>query len=252
VSGLTLDFLPGRHYVLAGPNGAGKSTVLDLLSRLKAPEEGAVLVFGREAGLYPPAELARALALAPQNFQFGFAFTVREIVSLGRRPYLGRWGRLSPEDKLTVEGAIDFLNLRHLADKPVTALSGGEAQRVVLARTLAQATPIILLDEPTASLDVSQALDLMDRVRVLTREEGALVVTVTHDLHLAAVYADELILMKRGCLAAAGPLAEVLNPSLLWEVFEAEAEVRPDVFSGGLSITFRHGGGREARSGEAS
>jgi iron complex transport system ATP-binding protein len=234
---------------MAGPNGAGKSTALDLLSRLKKPSEGSVTVFGREAGDYPPAELARALALAPQNFQFNFSFTVREIVSLGRRPYLGRWGRLSPEDRRIVEGAIEFLNLGHLAAKPVTALSGGEAQRVVLARTLAQTTPIILLDEPTASLDVAQALDLMDRVRVLTREEGALVVTVTHDLHLAAVYADEMVFMRKGRLVAAGPIAETMNAGLLKEVFEAEAEVRPDPFSGGLNISFRHGGDWERRIG---
>jgi iron complex transport system ATP-binding protein len=233
---------------MAGPNGAGKSTVLDLLSRLKKPESGEVSVFGREAGSYPPAELARALALAPQNFQFNFSFTVREIVSLGRRPYLGRWGRLTSGDRGVVEGAIEFLNLGHLADKPVTALSGGEAQRVVLARTLAQSTPIILLDEPTASLDVAQALDLMDRVRTLTREEGALVVTVTHDLHLAAVYADEMVFMKGGRLAAAGPIAGTLNAGLLMEVFDAEAEVRPDAFSGGLNISFRHGGCRDGRT----
>jgi iron complex transport system ATP-binding protein len=247
VRDLSLDFRPGRHYVLAGPNGAGKSTALDLLSRLKVPEKGSVTVFGREAGSYPPAELARSLALAPQNFQFNFSFTVREIVSLGRRPYLGRWGRLTREDRRVVEGAIEFLNLGRLADKPVTALSGGEAQRVVLARTLAQSTPIVLLDEPTASLDVAQALDLMDRVRVLTREEGALVVTVTHDLHLAAVYADEMVFMKKGRLAAAGPTAETLNPGLLKEVFDAEAEVRPDSFSGGLNISFRHGSDWEGR-----
>jgi iron complex transport system ATP-binding protein len=230
---------------MAGPNGAGKSTLLDLLARLKAPEKGSIRVFGKEAGEYPPIRLARLLALAPQKFQFNFSFTVREVVSLGRRPYLGRWGRLTAEDKRIVERAIEFLNLGHLADKPVTALSGGEAQRAVLARTLAQSTPVILLDEPTASLDVAQALDLMDRVRILTRRDGALVVTVTHDLHLAAVYADEMIFMKGGRLAAAGPLAETLNAGLLREVFEAEAEVRPDDFSGGLNISFRHGGERE-------
>jgi iron complex transport system ATP-binding protein len=255
VSDLTLGFRPGRHYVLAGPNGAGKSTVLDLLSRLRNPESGRVLVFGKDSAEYPPAELARALARAPQHFQFNFSFTVREIVSLGRRPYLGRWGRLSQEDRDVVEGAIEFLNLGRLADKPVTALSGGEAQRVVLARTLAQATPIILLDEPTASLDVAQALDLMDRVRVLTRDEGALVVTVTHDLHLAAVYADEMVFMNGGRLVAAGPTRDTLNSELLLEVFEADAEVRQDAFSGGLSISFRHGGsgsGASAGAGEGA
>jgi iron complex transport system ATP-binding protein len=245
VNRVNLDFYPGRHYVMAGPNGAGKSTLLDLLSHLKVPGEGGISLFGKDSGAYEPLELAKLLALAPQNFQFNFSFTVREIVSLGRRPYLGRWGRLEEEDYRVVERAIDFLNLRALAGKLVTALSGGEAQRVVLARTLAQATPIVLLDEPTASLDVAQALDLMARVKALTREQNTLVITVTHDLHLAAVFADEMIFLKKGNLVAAGPLRETMTPELLREVFDAEALVKADEFTGGLNISFRHGEGAE-------
>jgi iron complex transport system ATP-binding protein len=242
VNDVSLEFYPGRHYVLAGPNGAGKSTLLDLLSHLKVPAEGEIRIFGRDSSSLAPKELAKLLALAPQNFQFNFSFTVKEIVSLGRRPYLGRWGRLEEDDYLAVEKAIDFLNLRALAGKLVTALSGGEAQRVVLARTLAQSTPIVLLDEPTASLDVAQALDLMARVRILTKEQNTLVITVTHDLHLAAVFADEMIFLKKGNLVAAGPLNEAMTPDLLREVFDAEAKVMQDEFTGGLNISFRHGG----------
>ncbi|MDR2352822.1 MAG: ABC transporter ATP-binding protein [Deltaproteobacteria bacterium] len=238
VEDLNLQFYPGRHYVLAGPNGAGKSTVLDLISRLKTPQGGRIKVYDRDTLEYEPLELAKLLSLAPQSFQFNFSFTVKEIVSLGRRPYLGRWGRLTPEDEKEVERAIDFLNLTRLSNKLVTALSGGEAQRVVLARTLAQATPIILLDEPTASLDVAQALDLMVRVQALT-QGGALIITVTHDLHLAAVYADEMIFLKHGKLIAAGPRDLTLTPTLLKEVFEAEAQVLQDDFTGGLSLSFR-------------
>ncbi|MDR2459259.1 MAG: ABC transporter ATP-binding protein [Deltaproteobacteria bacterium] len=240
VRSVTLDFYSGRHYVLAGPNGAGKSTLLDLLSHLKDPAKGKISIFGKDSSTYSPLELAKVLALAPQNFQFNFTFTVREIVSLGRRPYLGRWGRLSPEDEAVVERCIEILNLKKLAGRLVTGLSGGEAQRVVLARTLAQATPIVLLDEPTASLDVAQALDLMARVQVLTKEDKILVITVTHDLHLAAVYADEMVFLKNGRLVAAGPLAKTLTPPLLREVFDADSEVHPDPFTGGLNISFRH------------
>ncbi|MDR2349410.1 MAG: ABC transporter ATP-binding protein [Deltaproteobacteria bacterium] len=240
VNDVSLKFFPGRHYVLAGPNGAGKSTLLDLLSHLKEPGSGGIMVFGKNINSHGAPELAKLLALAPQNFQFNFSFTVREIVSLGRRPYLGRWGRLDDEDRRIVEKAIDLLNLRKLAGKLVTTLSGGEAQRVVLARTIAQSTPIVLLDEPTASLDVAQALDLMARVRTLTGEENTLVVTVTHDLHLAAVFADEMVFLKKGSLVAAGPLLETMTPDLLGEVFEAKARVRRDDFTGGLNISFKH------------
>jgi iron complex transport system ATP-binding protein len=248
VTGLDLEFRPGRHYVLAGPNGAGKSTLLDLLSRLKAPLTGKVEIFGRDARDYRAAEYARAVSLAPQSFRFNFSFTVREIVALGRRPYLGRWGRLSPEDDLIVDRALGFLNLTHLADKLVTALSGGETQRVVLARTLAQATPIVLLDEPTASLDVAQAIDLMERVRVLAAQ-GTLVVTVTHDLHLAAVYADDMVFLKKGRLVAAGPLAETMTAPILREVYDAEASVANDDFTGGLRLSFKGVEGGHGRKG---
>jgi iron complex transport system ATP-binding protein len=211
---------------------------LDLISRLKNPLRGKITVFKRDAGSFQSLEYSRLLSLAPQNFQFNFSFTVREIVSLGRRPYLGRLGRLSPEDVEAVDRAIEFLNLSHLASKLVTALSGGEAQRVVLARTLAQSTPIVLLDEPTASLDVAQALDLMERIRILS-QRGTLIITVTHDLHLAAVYADEMVFLKGGRLVAAGSLSETFTSDRLKEVFEAEARVSPDEFTGGLSISFR-------------
>ncbi|MDR2339919.1 MAG: ABC transporter ATP-binding protein, partial [Deltaproteobacteria bacterium] len=224
LKGFDLELFPGRHYILAGPNGAGKSTLLDLLSRLKKPLQGNIEVMGKDIGAYPAADFAKVLSLAPQSFNFNFSFTVREIVSLGRRPYLGRWGRMTENDNRIVDRAISFLNLTHLSGKLVTALSGGETQRVVLARTLAQDTPIVLLDEPTASLDVAQAIDLMERVRALVAG-GTLVVTVTHDLHLAAVYADDMIFLKKGNLIAAGKLIDTLTAPVLREVFDADAKV---------------------------
>jgi iron complex transport system ATP-binding protein len=238
VKALSLDLWPGRHYVIAGPNGAGKSTLLDLLARLRSPDSGRISLFGRDLGGYSPLELASKVSLAPQSTRFNFAFTVREVVRLGRRPYLGRWGRLGPQDEAVVERVIETLHLGHLADKPVTALSGGEAQRVVLARTLAQTTPVVLLDEPTSSLDIAQALDLMATLRVLTAK-GSLAITVTHDLGLAATFADEIVFLKDGRLVATGPKETTLTAELLGEVFEAKARVRKDDFTGGLALSFR-------------
>ncbi|MDR1545604.1 MAG: ABC transporter ATP-binding protein [Deltaproteobacteria bacterium] len=234
----SLQLRPGRHYVMIGPNGAGKSTALDLLARLKRPSAGRVRLLGRDLTAYRPPELARLLALAPQSSQFSFAFTVREAVALGRRPWLGRWGRLTDDDERQVETALAQLNLTALADKPVTALSGGEAQRAVLARALAQDAQVTLFDEPTGSLDVAQALELMERVAELCRG-GRLCLTVTHDLALAAVYGEEIILLKAGRLVAAGPRDAVLTARRLSEVFEAEVDVRTDDFAGGLGLSFR-------------
>ncbi|MDR2947242.1 MAG: ABC transporter ATP-binding protein [Candidatus Adiutrix sp.] len=233
-----LDFYPGRHYILAGPNGAGKSTLLDLLANLKKPATGGIIVKGRPMPDYAPLELARTLALAPQDFRLHFAFSVREVVAMGRRPYLGRWGRLSAEDYRAVDAALSALNLEALAAKPVTALSGGERQRAVVARTLAQATPIILLDEPTAGLDVAHGLALM-RLARQRAEEGALVITVTHDLNLAAVFAHEFVFLKKGRLAAAGPPEQAFIAPVLDAVYEAEARVVHDDFAGGPAASFR-------------
>ncbi|MDR2387995.1 MAG: ABC transporter ATP-binding protein [Deltaproteobacteria bacterium] len=238
VKDLSLDFFPARHYVLAGPNGAGKSTVLDLISKLREPQAGQIKIMGKPLGAYKAPELAKIIALAPQNSNFNFAFTVREVVSLGRKPHLGPFGRLSHLDHQIVDEVISKLHLNHLANKSVTGLSGGEAQRVVLARTLAQATPIVLLDEPTSNLDVAQALDFMETLRLLS-EKGALVVTVSHDLSLAATYAHEIVFLSDGNLVAAGPRESTLTPELLTKVFEAEAAVSKDDFTGGLTVSFR-------------
>lgn len=196
------------------------------------------MVWDRRLEDYQPLGLAQTLALAPQAFRFNFSFTVREVVAMGRRPYLGRWGRLGPEDQAAVDRALDALSLEGLANKAVTALSGGERQRVVAARALAQETPILLLDEPTAGLDIAHALDLMALARRLA-EAGRLVITVTHDLNLAAAQGHEFVFLKHGRLVAAGPPERAFTEPILAEVYEAEARVRPDDFAGGLAASFR-------------
>jgi iron complex transport system ATP-binding protein len=251
ITGLTFDygpqgalkevshlFRPGRLYFLAGPNGAGKSTLLSVLARLNTPQKGQILINSQPISGLTDRALAGLIALAPQKFNFTLPFTVREIVAMGRRPYLGRWGLLSAKDHEIVENSLNVLNLDHLARRPVTALSGGEAQRVVVARTLAQTTPAVLMDEPTANLDVAQSLELMSLLKTLA-EEGRTVVVVSHDLSLAAVYAQEMLFLKNGRLVAAGPLAETMTPELLETVFEAEARVGNDDFTGGLALSFR-------------
>lgn len=238
LSNVCLKFWPGRHYILAGPNGAGKSTLLDLLANLKKPADGGIIVRERAMNEYSPLELARLLALAPQDFSQNFAFTVRELAAMGRRPYLGRWGRLSSMDIAAVERAIEAVGMVGLAHKPVTALSGGERQRAVVARTLAQETPIILLDEPTSGLDIAHALALM-KLAKQKADEGFLVITVTHDLNLAASFGHEFVFLKRGHKVAAGPVQDVFTNEVLAEVYEAKAQVRPDDFSGGLAASFR-------------
>lgn len=239
LDGVRLDLRRGRHYIVTGPNGAGKTTLLDILAGLKTPASGSVAVMEKPLAARTARERARLLSFAPQDSALDFAFTVREAVAMGRRPYLGRWGVLEQADRDAVERALRRLHLENLADKFVTALSGGERRRCVVARAVAQETPVLLLDEPTAGLDVAQALSLMHLAKSLAEEQGRLVVTVTHDLNLASVYGHELIFLKNGGIEASGPVAEVFREDVLSRVYDADARIRHDDFAGGPAVSFR-------------
>ena len=236
--GISLDLYPGRHYIVAGPNGAGKSTLLDILSRLKRPGAGTLGILDRDAGEYSSRQLARIVALAPQEFRLDFSFSIREIVAMGRRPYLDRWGRMGVEDMRIVEQALGETHLAAIAGRSVTALSGGERRRCIVARTLAQTTPIVFFDEPDSGLDIAQSLSVMSLARRLA-ENGALVVTVSHDLNLAARYGHEFIFLKGGMLVTSGPVEEVFTDAILSRLYETEARVGQDAFSGGSIVSFR-------------
>ncbi|MCC8180485.1 MAG: ABC transporter ATP-binding protein, partial [Planctomycetes bacterium] len=160
------------------------------------------------------------------------------VVGMGRRPYLGRWGIMEEEDRRAVREALAAVHIEHLADRPVTALSGGERRRCIVARALAQSTPILLLDEPSAGLDIAQALSVMALAKSLAGA-GRLVVTVSHDLDTAAAYADELVFLNNGKLIAAGSLAEVFTGEILSRVYGTEARVEWDDFSSSLAASFR-------------
>jgi ABC-type cobalamin/Fe3+-siderophores transport systems, ATPase components len=238
LAGLDLTFMPGRHYVLAGPNGAGKSTFLDLVARLKKPALGKMEIMGKSVDRYGVDELSRLVSLAPQDGGMNFPFTIRETVAMGRRPHIGRWGVLTEKDWSVVDEMIARVHLASQAGQAVTTLSGGERRRAIVARALAQETQILLLDEPTAGLDVNQALSVMALARDLA-QGGRTVITVSHDLHLAGMFADECIFLKEGVVAAAGPMREVFTADILSQVYDAEASVRDDEFSGGLTVSFR-------------
>ena len=235
---LSLDLHPGKHYVVAGPNGAGKSTLLDILAGLRRPQAGTYRLMGRDAEEYDAINMAKTIALAPQEFSLEFSFSVREIVAMGRRPHLDRWGRMGEDDRSVVEQAIRRTHLDLLADRAVTTLSGGEKRRCIVARALAQATPVLLLDEPCSGLDVKQALAVMSLAKTLAAQ-GTTVVTVSHDLNLAARYGDEFIFLKNGTLAATGPVADVFSGAVLSGLYETGAHVARDDFGGGLAVSFK-------------
>ncbi len=226
---LTLAITPGEVVGIIGPNGSGKSTLLKLLAGLLRPQQGEVQLDGHPLGHYAIRTLAQRVAVVPQSVQFVFPFTVREIVGMGRMPYRaersGWWGGLSlpvrqagiesQADREVVQAALAEMELGPIADRSILELSGGERQKVLLARALAQQPSILLLDEPTASLDLHHQAAVYRRVRALNRDGGVTIVLVSHDLNLAALFARRLILLDRGRVRRVGTPDEVLTQTEL-------------------------------------
>lgn len=225
VSGVSLGVEPGELVAVVGPNGAGKSTLVRLIAGDLEPGEGTIELFGRPVGSYDARELARCRAVLPQQALVGFAFTAREVVRMGRHPHRGR-RRSVPDDPGCVDAALEAAAVAELADRRVTTLSGGEQTRVSLARVLAQDTPLLLLDEPTASLDVRHQELVMDVARNLTARDCT-VIAVVHDLNLAAAHADRIAVLHRGELRTFASPWEALRPRLLRSVFDHALDVCP-------------------------
>lgn len=240
--GLDLELPAGRFTGIVGPNGCGKTTLLDLICRHQAPRGGNIRYAGRPLSAYGRRALARQIALVPQDYGINFPFSVEEVVMMGRYPHTPRFAAPSAEDVDRVAQVMADCEVLALKDRPVTTLSGGERQRVIFARALAQDTPVLVLDEATANLDVHHALKLMDRVAALVEDEQRTVIAVFQDLNLAAGYSGEIVLLEAGRVVAAGPTAGVLTPRNLKRVFAIEARVDHDDFTGRLQVRYKRNG----------
>jgi len=192
VSGLTLEVPPGRMTAVVGPNGSGKSTLLRGMSRLLTPQTGRVLLDGKDIHQLPARELARQLGVLPQGPVTPEGITAAELVSRGRHPHRGLFARLSSDDQHAIDEALAAVELTEMRDRPVDQLSGGQRQRAWIAMVLAQGTQHLLLDEPTTYLDLAHAVDVMNVVHAAAHTSGRTVVTVLHDLTLAAQYAENV------------------------------------------------------------
>jgi iron complex transport system ATP-binding protein len=232
VRGVSLETAAGEVLVLVGPNAAGKSSVLRLLAGLWRAHEGQVSIDGRSAYTAPRTWVAARVAYLAQAVPTLADFTVEELVCLGRYPIEGRWPG-AQRDRAWLEPLLERVDVGHLRERRVTQLSGGELQRVLLARCLASGARTLLLDEPTASLDLAHALAVLEICRDLAAD-GATVVLALHDLGMALRYADRVAMLKEGRLLALGAARQVLEPALLRSTFGVEAEllhgVRGDTF----------------------
>jgi iron complex transport system ATP-binding protein len=238
--GVDLAVEPGKFVVVAGPNGAGKTTLLRALAGVLTPDAGEVTLAGRRIEQWSRREIAQRLAVVPQESALPFPFSVREMVALGRAPFLGPLGRESAADVARTDAALVALELEGLAERAYPTLSGGEKRRVLLARALAQGVDTWLLDEPTAHMDLGHGLYCFEWLRAwLGAAPGRGVLLVTHDLVLAARFADELVLLARGAVAARGAPADVLTAEHIGAVYGVEARVERDSAGGVLVSPLR-------------
>jgi ABC-type cobalamin/Fe3+-siderophores transport system ATPase subunit len=223
-----LDIAAGEWVAIVGPNGAGKSTLLRLITGLLAPTRGEILVEGRDLARMDREEVARQIAVVPQPSSLPFSASVEAVVALGRLPHEDRLRGLRPVDRAAVAGAIERVGLGRLVGRDVRELSLGERQLVLLAVAIAQAAPIILLDEPTVHLDIRHQFDVMDLLADLNGRDGRTVVTVLHDLHLAARRIPRIVVVADGRVVADGPPGEALNGDRIRDVFAVEPDLLPD------------------------
>jgi len=237
VRGLTLTIPDGSVTGLLGPNGSGKTTLLKLLSGVLTPEAGSVMLKGRPLDDMPRRQVARRIATVPQETHPAFDYSCLEMVLMGRHPHLGAFEFEGPADFAIAYEAMRATGTEHLAERSYMTLSGGEKQRVVIAAALAQTSDMLLLDEPTASLDLGFQLDISDLLRRLNRERHVTMLLATHDVNLAAALCDTLILLRDGRVLAHGPTSEILTAPAIARLYDVVADVALHPLAGHLTVT---------------
>jgi iron complex transport system ATP-binding protein len=233
---VTADFRRGSVVGILGPNGSGKTTLLRLLSGTRNPTRGRVLLDDTPLNQLSRRSVARRIAVVPQETQLAFEYSVMEMVLMGRHPHLGLFELEGPDDFVIARDALRATGTLHLEARRFTTLSGGEKQRVVIASALAQSADILLLDEPTASLDLAYQLEIADLLRTLNADHGVTIVISTHDLTLAAGVCRELVMLRAGRVLAAGTTTEVLTPGNVRALYDVDADVHVHDASGHLVV----------------
>jgi len=216
----------GEMVALLGPNGSGKTTLIKLAAGVLNPERGEVLLGEARLRKLSRKEIARRVAVVPQSFNIPFAFTVAEVVMLGRTPFINTLSGEGERDRSIARRAMELTGIEQFSKRTFNELSGGERQKSILAMALAQEPKLILLDEPTAHLDINHQVEILELVKGLNREQGVTVLGAMHDLNLAALYFDRLVLLKEGAIFAQGPPAAVLTEKTIYDVFGATVHIQ--------------------------
>ncbi|HEX7005372.1 MAG TPA: ABC transporter ATP-binding protein [Trueperaceae bacterium] len=229
---LGISIPEGKVTALVGPNGCGKSTLLRGLARLMAPKAGNVLLDGKAIARLSSKEVARQMGILPQGPVAPEGMSVRELVTQGRYPHQSLLRQWSKEDEDALEWALDITSLVELADRPLDTLSGGQRQRAWIAMTLAQQTPVLLLDEPTTFLDLAHQVEILSLLDELNEREGRTIVMVLHDINQACRYAHHIVALRDGAVVAEGDPREVVDHGMVCQVFGIECHVVRDPVSG--------------------
>ena len=247
VKDLNFQVMPGEMVGLIGPNGSGKSTIIKAISRVITLYSGKILLDGKDVFKMPRGDLARSLGVVPQMSILPSAFTAFEVVLMGRNPHLGLLQYEGEKDFAITWRAMEMTATASLAERKVGELSGGEIQRIVIARVLTQEPKSILLDEPTANLDIRHQVDILDLIKNLCLENNLMVVIALHDLNLAAQYCDRLILINNGQVHAQGTPEEVINSQNMKEVYGADGCVYAHPVNGLPAVLLKAGNSHHAK-----
>jgi iron complex transport system ATP-binding protein len=247
VKKLTFQVMPGEMLGLIGPNGCGKSTIIKALSRVISPFSGQIFLNGKDISQISRGDLARLLGVVPQIPLLPNAFTAFEVVLMGRNPHLGLLQYEGEKDMNITWRAMERTATQSLAERRIDELSGGEIQRLVVARVLAQEPKSILLDEPTANLDISHQVEILDLIKNLCRENNLTVVIALHDLNLASQYCNRLILINKGRVHAQGTPREVINSRNIKEVYGAEGCVYTHPVNGLPAVLLKAGSSQNTK-----
>ncbi len=221
---LQLELNKGTFYGLIGANGSGKSTLLELLTGGLPANSGTVQFKDKDINSYSKQELACRIALVPQHFTMDFEYSVRDVVLMGRHPHIPRFSTPAERDHKKVDKAMGTMDITQLASRAVSALSGGELQRVVMARALAQDTEVLILDEATSNLDINHTIGILRVIRNMVNDHGLTVIAAIHDLNLAAAFCDKCIVLQDGHIAANADVNTVFTKEMLQDVFSVEVE----------------------------
>ena len=252
---VSLKVNKGEFVGIIGPNGSGKTTLINIIDGILTPQEGEIWIDGIPCNKLKREKLARIIAVVSQESLIIFPFTVQEIVLMGRAPHLSKWRFEGETDFRIARQAMEMTDTLSLMNRSMNALSGGERQRVLIARALAQEPQIMLLDEPTAFLDIKHQIDFFDLVKTLNKEQALTVIAVTHDINLASLYCDRIILLRSGCIHCMGSPDEVIDESNIKEVYETNVTVDRNPVTGQPRVTLLSShpseGGSRSDSGAA-